>query len=85
MLVGAEPELRPREGIDKKQASSSETQSSPMKLASVNLRLNDPIAVLKAGLRTVRHHQIARLAKGGPNSEWDTRWQQRRRLCENVC
>jgi hypothetical protein len=29
-----------------------------MKSASVNLRLNDPIAVLKAGLRTVRHHQL---------------------------
>ncbi len=48
-----EPQLRPR---GKKRDTSKEAISSPLKLASVEFERNDPIAVLKAGLRTVGHH-----------------------------
>ncbi len=52
-VKGVEPELRPR---GKKRDKTKEVPSSPLKLASVDFGRNDPISVLKAGLRTVRHH-----------------------------
>ena len=52
-VEGVDADLRPR---GKKQVKCKAVLSSPMKLASVEFGRNDPISVLKAGLRTVRHH-----------------------------
>jgi hypothetical protein len=49
--VDAEPELRPRNRM-------SSSSSSARQHATTKFNLQDPIAVLKAGLRTVRHHKL---------------------------
>ena len=52
-VKGVDPELRPRV---KKLDKTKDVPSSPLKLASVAFERKDPISVLKARLRTVRHH-----------------------------